>query len=184
MAGCLIAMGACGLVTNKDNSLNKAIVAMVYIFLVVFNLGWGPTVWVITSEIATGKNRNKLMAFSTMTNWLFTWLVSFTFPYLFNADAAGMEAKIGFLYGSLMVCANIWTYFMLPETAGRSLEELHQMFEMGLPAKDFKSNFSFLRLPGFANNITAFVFPENHLEMKNSMDKEQTITQIEFESKA
>ncbi|CZR63733.1 related to MFS monosaccharide transporter [Phialocephala subalpina] len=160
MAATSIVMGACGLAKEKTHALDQTIVAMVYIFLVVFNLGWGPTVWVLTSEISTGKNRGKLMSFSTGTNWLFTWLVSFTFPYLFNSDAADLGAKVGFIYGSLMVAACIWTYFLLPETAGRSLEELHLMFEMGLPARKFKS----------------YIFPEIPVDMAK---KDLAIVQVE-----
>jgi MFS transporter, SP family, sugar:H+ symporter len=137
-AAVLLVAGGCGLAPHKSLPLEKAIVAMVYLFLVVFNLGWGPTVWVVTSEISTGKNRGKLMSLSTGTNWLFNWLVSFTFPYLFNPDGAGLGARIGFVYGSLMVAASVWVYFLLPETAGRSLEEIHTMFENHVPARTFK----------------------------------------------
>ncbi len=141
MAACSIVMGSCGLAPTKSMALNQAIVVMVFIFMIVFNFGWRSTVWVLTSEISTGKNRGKLASFSTGTNWLFNWLVSFTFPYLFNVDASDLGAKVGFIYGSLMVAACIWTYFLLPETAGRALEELHLMFEMGLPARKFKCKF-------------------------------------------
>ncbi|KAK4949970.1 hypothetical protein LTR10_011812 [Elasticomyces elasticus] len=138
-AAVLFVVGGCGLATDKGRSIEKLIVAMVYLFLVFFNLGWGPTVWVVTSEISTGKNRNKLMALSTGTNWLFNWLVSFTFPYLFDTTAANLGPKIGFLYGSLTLAATAWVYWFLPETAGRTLEEIHYMFEQGVPAREFKS---------------------------------------------
>lgn len=134
----LFIMGGCGLATHKSVSLEKLIVAMVFIFLFIFNLGWGPTVWVITSEISTGPNRNRLMALSTGTNWLFNWLVSFTFPYLFNPDGANLGARIGFLYGSLIFAATAWVFFLLPETSGRSLEEIDTLFRNHVPPRRFK----------------------------------------------
>jgi SP family sugar:H+ symporter-like MFS transporter len=137
-AAVLIIMGSCGLITHKSKSVEQVIVVMVYLFLIVFNLGWGPTVWVVTSEISTGKNRGKLMSLSTGSNWFFNWLVSFTFPYLFNADGANLGAKIGFLYGSLTLFAVVWVYFCLPETSGRSLEEIEIMFQKHVPVEEFK----------------------------------------------
>ncbi|KAG9958768.1 general substrate transporter, partial [Aureobasidium melanogenum] len=136
----LVIMGGAGLAKHKSVPLEQTIVAMVYIFLVVFNLGWGPTVWVVTSEIATGPNRSKLFALSTGSNWLFNWVVSFSFPYLFNADAAGMGAKIGFLYGALTLCAVVWVYFLLPETSGLSLEQIQMPFEAGASPRTFKES--------------------------------------------
>lgn len=134
----LFVVGGAGTATDKTMSLDQVIVAMVYIFMVVFNLALGPAVWVVTSEISTGPNRSKLMATSTGTNWFFSWVVTFTFPYLFNADGANLSARVGFIYGGLMFGAAVWIYFFLPETAGRSLEDIQVMFENGVPARKFK----------------------------------------------
>lgn len=102
-----------------------------------FNVGWGPCVWVLRSELATSRNRGKLMSVSTGSNWFWSWLVSFTFPYLFNADSAGLGPKIGFIYGCLMLCAVGWVWLFLLETRGRSLEEIDEMFENHVPAREF-----------------------------------------------
>ncbi|KAH0359487.1 general substrate transporter, partial [Aureobasidium melanogenum] len=113
----LIIMGGAGLTKHKSTPLEQTIVAMVYIFLVVFNLGWGPTVWVVTSEIAIGPN------------------CSLCLP-----DPTGMGAKIGFLYGALTLCAVVWVYFLLPETSGLSLEQIQMAFEAGAPPRSFKES--------------------------------------------
>jgi len=132
-----IVMGSMGLVASKTEAEKGAIAAMVFLFLFFFNLGWGPLVWVVCSEISVGRNRGKLMSFSTGSNWFFNWMVSFTFPYLYGADQANLGPKIGFIYGALMILASVWIYFLLPETAGRSLEEIEEMFEAHVPARRF-----------------------------------------------
>ncbi|KAJ5959867.1 general substrate transporter [Penicillium vulpinum] len=136
----LMIVGGAGTVPVKSLALDRTIVAMVYIFMCVFNLALGPAVWVVTSEISTGPNRSRLMATSTGTNWFCSWMVTFTFPYLFNADSANLSARVGFIYGSLMVAAAVWVFFFLPETSGRTLEEIHVMFQQGVPARKFKSH--------------------------------------------
>lgn len=137
IATVLLVMAGCSLDPSKPHALQQAIVAMVFLFLVVFNLAWGPTTWVIVSEIATGPNRGRIIAMATGSNWLFNWLVSFTFPYLYSPAAADLGSKIGFIYGGLMVLGCAWVFFLLPETAGRSLEEIEYMFQHHVPARHF-----------------------------------------------
>lgn len=137
MAVGTLTMGGLGLNHSPSYSISEGIVGLVFVYMFAFSLAWGPAVWVVCSEISTGRNRSKLMTLSTCTNWFFNWLVSFTFPYLFDADAAALDARVGFIYGSLMVFATVWVYFLLPETAQRSLEDINDLFEQGVPAKKF-----------------------------------------------
>lgn len=130
-------MGGLGLDANPSYSVSQAVVGLVFFYMITFSLGWGPVVWVVCSEVSTGRNRSKLMTLSTCTNWFFNWLVSFTFPYLFDADAAALKTRVGFIYGSLMVCAIVWVFFLLPETAQRSLEDIDELFELGASARKF-----------------------------------------------
>lgn len=134
----LLIVGGCGVAPTKSLALDRTIVAMVFVFMIVFNLSLGPAVWVVTSEISTGHNRNKLMASSTATNWFCSWLVTFTFPYLFNSDGANLGARVGFIYAGLLAAAAVWIFVFLPETSGRSLEEIQTMFANHVPARKFK----------------------------------------------
>jgi MFS transporter, SP family, sugar:H+ symporter len=137
MAACTLSMGGLGLAPSKTEAVDNGIVSMVFIFLFMFNIGWGPTVWAVTSEISTGRNRGKLMLLSTASSWFFSWAVTFSFPYLFNADAGNLGPKTGFIYGVMTLGAAAWVWVFLPETAGRSLEEIHELFELGVPARQF-----------------------------------------------
>lgn len=137
IASVLLVMAGCALDPSKSLVLQRTIVAMVFLFMFVFNCAWGPTTWVITSEISTGPNRGKLMSLSTGTNWLCNWLVSFTFPYLYDASGANLGSKIGFIYGGLMVLGVIWVYLLLPETSGRSLEEIEWLFNNNVSGRKF-----------------------------------------------
>jgi len=63
---------------------------------------------------------------------------SFVLPYLFNPDHANLGAKISFIFGGLSVLCFIYLYFYQVETAGRSYEELDELFIKKIPAKKFK----------------------------------------------
>ncbi|KFZ09924.1 hypothetical protein V502_08403 [Pseudogymnoascus sp. VKM F-4520 (FW-2644)] len=114
--------------------------ALFFLFYIAFNLGLGTTIWVSFAEMSVGRNRSLLMSVSTAFVWFFSWVVSFTFPYLYNPDSANLGAKIGFIYGALMFMGSIWVFFLLPETAGRSLEEIDTMFALEVPARKFASH--------------------------------------------
>lgn len=59
-------------------------------------------------------------------------------PYLLNPGAANAGAKIEFLYGGISTFSLIWCYLRLPETKGRTYEELDILFERKVPAREFK----------------------------------------------
>ncbi|KAB8218019.1 hypothetical protein BDV33DRAFT_205801 [Aspergillus novoparasiticus] len=63
---------------------------------------------------------------------------AFALPYLFNTDKLNLSGKISFIYAGLMVPCLVYLYFFLPETGGRTCEELDEMFMKKVPARDFK----------------------------------------------
>lgn len=137
--GCINVLdGGFGL-AKKSAGVNNGAIALFFLFYIAFNLGLGTTIWVSFAEMSVGRNRSLLMSVSTAFVWFFSWVVSFTFPYLYNPDSSNLGAKIGFIYGALMFMGSIWVFFLLPETAGRSLEEIDTMFALKVPARKFAS---------------------------------------------
>lgn len=65
------------------------------------------------------------------------WTVSFTFPYMLNPDAGNLGGKIGFVYGGLTIFGFIGTFFLLPETKGRTIEEIDLLYEHKINPRDF-----------------------------------------------
>lgn len=66
-------------------------------------------------------------------------MFSFSTPYLLNAPYADLHSKVGFIFGSLAVLSLVFAYFFVPEMMGRSLEEINQMFQDGVPIRKFNS---------------------------------------------
>lgn len=63
---------------------------------------------------------------------------SFVFPYLFNPDQANLGAKTSFIFGGLAILCLLYLWIYQPETAGRTYEELDEMFIKRVPARKFK----------------------------------------------
>jgi len=60
-------------------------------------------------------------------------------PYALNADQANWQGKIGFLFFGLGIACTAWCYFYLPETRGRTFEELDIMFERRVSSREFST---------------------------------------------
>lgn len=102
-------------------------------------VSWAPIPYILGAELGTGPLREKTMALSSSLNVLSAFIVSFTLPYLLNAPYAALGAKVGWIYGSFSVLMGIYAFLRVPETKGRSLEELDELFERGVPARKFVS---------------------------------------------
>ncbi|KAL7933180.1 general substrate transporter [Trichoderma chlorosporum] len=109
--------------------------------LVILQFVWqatlGPLTYVVVCETPSTKLRSKTIAIATMIDAVTGLVTSVIGPYLLNPGAAGAGAKIEFLYGGISVFSLIWTIFRMPETKGRTYEELDIMFERGVPARKF-----------------------------------------------
>lgn len=88
------------------------------------------------------RDKNALVVYCTQ--FVFDFVVTLTLPYLLNADYANLQSKVGFIYGSCGIIGLTWAYFCLPDMAGRSLEELEQMWTERVPAREFRSMSSIL----------------------------------------
>ncbi|TFK24061.1 general substrate transporter [Coprinopsis marcescibilis] len=98
--------------------------AAVCVYLFVYGATWGPTPWLLGAEIFPIRARGKGMALSTSVNWITNFLLAFITPPLFSVIHGG------FYFVLLGSCATsgfiVWK--MYPETAGKTLEQLGEVF--------------------------------------------------------
>ncbi|KAL2210860.1 general substrate transporter [Sarocladium strictum] len=116
-----------------------AMVASLMLFQVFFNLSWAPCSYVIVSETAALRVKEKTNLLACVISVLTTFVTSFTLPYLINDQYAGLGGKVGYIYGTINVIMVVATFFFIPELKGRTLEEVDQLFESGIVLRKFKS---------------------------------------------
>ena len=103
----------------------------VLIYIASFALSVGPVVWVILSEIFPTKTRGRAMGIATICLWLANTVVSQTFPmmdenaYLIEKFNHGFPF---FVYGAMCVVLIVFMCRCVPETKGKSLEEIEEMW--------------------------------------------------------
>lgn len=97
----------------------------IMLFLAFFSSCIGPVFWTLVSEIYPNRIRGKALAFASFTQWIFNFLVVLLFPH-FLASAGGAAT---FLFLALMSFTQwIFTYLYVPETKGKSLEEIEHLW--------------------------------------------------------
>ena len=108
------------------------LVALV-VFIVSFAFSLGPVVWTVINEIFPGSVRGRAVAVATAVNWGAAFLVSEFFLTL--VDAIG-ESWTFWLFAFFCVVGGIWIYRKVPETKGRSLEQIQALWNPSDPARN------------------------------------------------
>ncbi|MGH8012005.1 MAG: sugar porter family MFS transporter, partial [Candidatus Binataceae bacterium] len=115
----------------------KGIVALAFMlaYTAGFAVSWGPVTWVLLSEIFPNQIRGKAMAVAVAAQWIANYLVSWTFPIFNNNPWLVDHFKHGFvywIYGLMSILAALFMWRFVPETKGRSLEQMQTVWQ---PAK-------------------------------------------------
>ena len=111
-------------ISVKDTS-TQGILMLIFIvlYLVGYELGWGAVVWVMMSEVFPLKYRPAGMGVATVTLWACTGIVTAVFPLISAPDSLGLGGSM-FLFAGINVVLFGLTKWLVPETKGRSLEEI------------------------------------------------------------
>ncbi len=107
-----------------------ALVCML-VYTAGFAVSWGPVTWVLLSEIFPNQIRGKAMAVAVAMQWIANYLVSWTFPILDKNPYLVDHFKHGFtywIYGVMGILAALFMWRVVPETKGRSLEQMEHVW--------------------------------------------------------
>ncbi|KAI9320879.1 general substrate transporter [Dichotomocladium elegans] len=106
-------------------SISALLVASVFLFVTFFAIGLGPIPWLLTSEIAPTHAASAMTAVATGINWGANFLVALVFPKLMDH----LHSSSFFIFGSVLFFSAVFTMYYVPETRGKSIEEINAMFE-------------------------------------------------------
>lgn len=96
------------------------------LFITGFALGWGPTPWLVMSEIFPTRVRGLGSALCVLTNWTCAFIVTKTFQTLMDAITS---AGTFWMFSGLCALNVIFTALFVPETKGKTLEEIQARFK-------------------------------------------------------
>ncbi len=121
----LAGLGLAFRLMGSGTSIGLLATLLLMLYVGFFAISLGPIFWLLIAEIYPLKIRGLAMSVATLSNWAANWLVALTFLTIVDLlTASGAFA----LYAVLGLAALVFSYLRVPETRGRSLEEIEAQF--------------------------------------------------------
>nr|QFR37180.1 MFS transporter [Cyberlindnera americana] len=117
----------------------KVATAFMSMYNFFYNIGIGPLPFILACEISSVSLRAKTLSMGSMISYAFSCMWSLVLPYMFNPDSGNMGSKINFIFAGLCLMSIFVFYFIQPETAGRSFEEIDEMYDKNIPPRKWSS---------------------------------------------
>lgn len=138
MAVCMFYVGAFAKIVGNDpvtaqvgggSPGGQAALAMIYIYIIANSASWTSIPWIFAAEVFPTRVRSFAMMFPTSTQYLGQFVVVYSLPYMVNSIQYGTYL----FYAAWMVVGFVFTYFLLPETKGVTLEDMDLLFDARAP---------------------------------------------------
>ena len=117
--GYIASLGLCSWAFITENF--AIVPACIFAFIAAHAIGQGAVIWVFISEIFPNRHRAQGQSLGSFTHWIFAALLTLFFPSMVTAFAPGIV--FGF-FAFMMVLQLLWVKLMVPETKGRTLEQI------------------------------------------------------------
>ncbi|XP_008583680.1 PREDICTED: solute carrier family 2, facilitated glucose transporter member 3 isoform X2 [Galeopterus variegatus] len=125
MAFCSILMTVSLLLRSEYNGMSYVCIAAILIFVAFFEVGPGPIPWFIVAELFSQGPRPAAMAVAGCSNWTSNFLVGLLFP----SAIFYLGAYVFIVFTGFLVIFLVFTFFKVPETRGRTFEDITRGFE-------------------------------------------------------
>ncbi len=129
-----MAIGALGVALSNVVTMPALIpVVSIMLYSACFMFSWGPICWVYISEIFPNTIRSQATAWAVAFQWIFNFIVSSTFVPMYNMKLGTMGDSFGHffayaLYGIICLVAAWFVWRLVPETKGKTLEEMNSLW--------------------------------------------------------
>ena len=120
-----MAVGALGVALSNVASLPALVpVVSIMVYSACFMFSWGPICWVYISELFPNTIRSQATAWAVAFQWIFNFIVSSTFVPMYTRSPFFAYA----LYGVICLVAAVFVWKLVPETKGKTLEEMNALW--------------------------------------------------------
>jgi SP family xylose:H+ symportor-like MFS transporter len=122
--GMAIGMFAIGLLSFLE-IIGISTLVFIIIYTASFMMSWGPICWVLISELFPNKIRGRAIAVAVAAQWAANYFISSTYPAMLEFSG-GLTY---WFYGLMSILSFIFVWKMVPETKGKTLEELELLWK-------------------------------------------------------
>ncbi|WP_282939615.1 sugar porter family MFS transporter [Paenibacillus sp. RC67] len=123
-----LCLAVIGIAFHTGHTSGPIVLIFILLYVAAFAVSLGPVVWVLLSEIFPNRIRGRATAIASMALWAADYVVSQSFPPMLNSAGPAMTFWI---FGVMSLITVLFTWRVVPETKGKSLEEIETLW----PAK-------------------------------------------------
>lgn len=134
---CMLGLALPYSIRGIDKLSGRVIIAMCCIYLFFASATTGPFAWQVAGEVPTQRLRGHTFGTAAAITYLCGWSITFTIPYFINPTALNWGAQYGYIWVATNVLITVFTWFFVPETNRRTLEEIDEMYNANVPIRKF-----------------------------------------------
>lgn len=132
MAVCMLVLSSVSTALGQDNTSKLMIVILLCLWAFVFGATIGPSAGLASVEMHSVSLRTYGQANSIFFYGIFSFGATFWTPYMLDANYGNMGPSVGYFYAGVTVVIAVLAFFLVPETACLTLEQIDDVFESGI----------------------------------------------------
>ena len=139
MSATLFVIGFLNIKRDSSSSIGMTQAVLCLVWTFVFQLSVGQLGWALPAEMGSTRLRQKTICLARNSYYIVSVISNVIQPYFMNPTQLDLKGYTGFIWGSTALLTGIWAWYRLPETKGRTFEDLDMLFAKKVRARDFKS---------------------------------------------
>ncbi|MBE1445550.1 sugar porter family MFS transporter [Paenibacillus sp. OAS669] len=120
-----LCLAVIGIAFHTGHTSGPLVLIFILLYVAAFAVSLGPVVWVLLAEIFPNRIRGRATAIASMALWAADYVVSQSFPPMLNSAGPAMTFWI---FGIMSLITVLFTWRVVPETKGKSLEEIESLW--------------------------------------------------------
>ncbi|KAI1082924.1 general substrate transporter [Whalleya microplaca] len=137
--GCaMLGMAISATVAHGTLAARDCLIVFAALYLFLYNAFVGDATYPTATEMVSTRLRSWSVGSAISLGYFLAWLTGFCSPYFINPGNLNWGAKYGYIWAASNFCCFVFFYFCVPETKGRTLEEIDELFTNRVPVRSFE----------------------------------------------
>ncbi|KAI1359769.1 general substrate transporter [Xylaria arbuscula] len=135
----MLGLAVSATVAPGTTAARNCLIAFFAIYLFAYNAFVGDATYPTATELVSTQLRTWSVGSAISIGYFLAWLTSFFSPYFINPENLNWGAKYGYIWAGSNLACFIFFYLFVPETKGRTLEEIDELFNNRVSVRRFKT---------------------------------------------
>ncbi|EMR68135.1 putative general substrate transporter protein [Eutypa lata UCREL1] len=135
----MLGLAVSATVAPGTEAARKCVIAFTGLYICSYNMLVGDATYPTATEMVSTRLRSWSVGSAISLGYFLAWLTGFCSPYFINPENLNWGAKYGYIWAGSNFCCLVFFYLFVPETKGRTLEEIDELFANRVSVRNFKS---------------------------------------------